>query len=362
MIPNIHICHSERTDGHLQFMYKPITDSLVNMFNYLRHVCEIGNIIVKRGGIEWSDISSYDIFIWIGNENLTYVPFETLSQRNVYTIFFDTEPGPINCPFNDIGEIWTYSIYNILKSDNVLKCKFKYIFLSLKSNNIIDYYDKNIHLYHFGPLIQWNNERSRTEKWKLLENYQILKDKLIIETNVWDEKSYSNLLTRNNFGIILNLHKKNCYSLESVRINKFLSNGVIIISEHCCQEEEELYKNMVFFSSLDMIEKLFIRITKLSNDQLESLSKLIYYNYQKISDNDNYIDIFMDAYLSYKNYVDKNIDHTQFESKTKKYDKNYIDIQNSLDDFPPDLINNTSITDNIYDYLDKIEKNVSKLH
>ena len=33
MIPNIHICHSERTDGHLQFMYKPITDSLVNMFN-----------------------------------------------------------------------------------------------------------------------------------------------------------------------------------------------------------------------------------------------------------------------------------------------------------------------------------------
>ena len=67
----------------------------------------------------------------------------------------------------------------------------------------------------------------------------------------------------------------------------------------------------------------------------------------------------MDTYLSYKNYVDKDIDHTEFQCTTKKYGKKFANIQNSIGDFPSDLIDNTSFTDDIYDYLDKVEKNVS---
>lgn len=322
MIPAVHIWHGERNDNHIQFMYKPIVDNIVLLFNELNNIYPVKKINITINDYDLSSINKYDIFIWIGNEKIDMVPFKELTVLDVYTIYFNTEPGNVSCPYFEIDEIWTYSINNILITKYPFKCKVKFFFLILPiTHETISYQNKsNLGLFHLGPLVKWNINRSREEKWNLLKKSEILKERLHIIDNVWTDEAFNLLLNNNNFGIIINIHKKGCNSLESVRINKLLNHKLIIISEHCCLEEEYLYKNLVFFCNINQVELIFKRLIQLSKLKIQLLSDYIYQQFRLLSTNHINSHHISDTYISSRNLMDT-------EKKYKENSNNLISKQ-----------------------------------
>ena len=58
--------------------------------------------------------------------------------------------------------------------------------------------------------------------------------------------------------------------LPSCRINKLLSHKCIIISEHCNEIDDELYKNMIYFCKLEEIEDVYRMLLSKSDEELQN--------------------------------------------------------------------------------------------
>jgi hypothetical protein len=69
--------------------------------------------------------------------------------------------------------------------------------------------------------------------------------------------------------------------LPSVRINTLLSHKAIIISEHCSEIDESLYKGMVSFCSLEEMEGEFKKWREKSKEELQEEADTRYELFQK---------------------------------------------------------------------------------
>ena len=275
----IHIWQSEGNSHKLDFMYKPIINSL------LEFIKNNINIIVeyKYNNYDNEEIQPNDILLWVGCENIP--DFSYFKDKNIYTIYYNTEPDYAN--FNS-DEIWTYSKYllnNYTKNENQIIRFFPIV--CENTNHYIPYNFKNNDNI---KLIFMGNLNYRHEKKGILFNNPIIKDNLIEIYNVWNDGDYNNLIS-NSPNIFLNLTKGNTVILPSVRINKLLSHKCIIISEHTNNIDEEFYKDIIYFCNINEIGNIYKILINKSAQELEIESNEKYKKFYNMFNSKNIVNL-----------------------------------------------------------------------
>ena len=266
----IHIWQSKGHDNKLEFMYKPIINSIIEFIKEINK-----NIIIeyKNSNYNNDEIQSNDILIWVGCNNI--LDFNYFINKNIYTIYYNTEPDFTNPNSN---EIWTYSKYLFDKyfiNDNQIIRFFPIIC------EITNYYvpynlknDNNLKLIFMGNL------NYRQDKKNILFNNSLIKNNLIEKYDLWNDDDYNKFINKTP-NIFINLLKSKSVVLPSVRLNKLLSHKCIIISEHTNEIDEEYYKDIVYFCDINDIQNIYKKLIMKSADELviESNTKYnIFYN------------------------------------------------------------------------------------
>lgn len=221
-------------------------------------------------------------FLAKGN-NVNVVKFD----NKIYYIGNDTIGW---CAFDDDG-VLLYRITDIISGDFTIKCdtdirSFK------KQGNVCSYSRTNSLLIYEEALLYWNDEFSddsscelnKTQYHRLVQNIyediynkivsrlQVPFSKIIInkELNHWDRNLYSNLLSRDEYAIDIELLKTNTERLRSNRSQ----NGILNIS---LSQNDKYQKECNYILSFSNIEDNMV-IAKLSSKNKESIHFLIILN------------------------------------------------------------------------------------
>jgi hypothetical protein len=275
----IHIWQGERHDNALKFMYKPI---IISLQKIVKEIYPLVEIDVKINYYNYNEIKPHDVLIWVGCINVPN--FDYLKNRNIYTVYYNTEPLFDNMNSN---EIWTYSkfmFHNYNKNNNIIKfvpiiCEYNIPFISYNNNNM--------------QLIFLGHLNYRIEKKNKLLNSSFIKNNLIEIYNIWNDDDYNNLITSKP-NIYLNLLKSGTNALTSVRVNKLLSHKCIIISEHTNDLDDELYKDIIYFCDINNIENVFNELLNKSALELQEISNNIYENFSNKFNPKNIINLLLE--------------------------------------------------------------------
>lgn len=253
----VHIWHDSRKE--LVFMYKPLVQTIIIILKELYSISDIDYSVSN----DFNSIQSESVFIWVG---VNIPDFSLLKERNIYTIFCNTEP---NSNSENSDEIWTYSKY--LYYNYIPKIKDQIIkFIPIMMEEKVPFVNYTL---PSKDLIFIGNFTDRTIKYnKFPEDLK----KIIIQVyHIWNDNDYQSLI-KNKPAIYLNFTKDFTYALPSIRINKLLSHKCIIISEFTNKIDDELYKDMVYFCKLDEIEVVYRNLINRSVDELHEISNKIY--------------------------------------------------------------------------------------
>jgi len=265
-IKKIYLWQGERQDNALQFMYKPVIISILEILEK-----EINNIIeidYRFNNLNFDELEENDLLIWVGCENIPN--FDILKKRNIYTIYYNTEPD-----FDQINtdEIWTYSKYLFDNYNKVHKNQIiKFVPIICEENvPVVPYHieDDNIKLIFMGSL------NYRPDKKDILMSKHLLKNNLEEVYNLWSDNDFNNFIKK-KANIFLNLKKTNNIVLPSLRFNKLLSHKCIIISEHTNDIDEEFYKDIIYFCNVDEIEDVYKKLMNKTNIELQNEADEIY--------------------------------------------------------------------------------------
>lgn len=259
----------------VEFMYKPMSQSIIQLINYL-----YSDIIIdykyfgnnKFQDAYYDDIKDNDMLIVLGHTSTT--PYDLLEKRGVYTIQFHTEPSTDKYM---VDEIWTYSrqlFNNYEKSHGTQIIKFIPVVCekNVPSVPYIQKDNKQIKLAFIGFFAYRGNKSNM-----LFEN-AFIKDNTVEVSNLWDDDIYNNFMTSEP-RIYLNLTKDGTSALPACRLNKLLDYKSIIISEHTNEVDEELYKDIIYFCNLDKIGETFKMLSDKSGEELQTISDEIYTKY-----------------------------------------------------------------------------------
>ena len=250
----------------LNFMYKPFINTLKFLFEGTEIIC------IEDGGNYKYDISKFndnDTIIYIGDRGS--LDFNT-KKNKIYTILYWTEPIIGKHQYYD--EVFLYSKYLFYNQERAHEeQKIKFIPL-IKENTLhfMNYNHKqdNIKLCFMGTIKQ----RSRKKK-------RMFSNKIDLIYNLWNDKSYNNFI-KNKVYIFLNISKKNTKALTFARVNKLLSHKCIIISEYFNKEDDELMKDIIYFTNLDQIWDKFNELASKSPEELVNIAENNYKKFTKI--------------------------------------------------------------------------------
>ena len=275
----VHIWQSKGIYDKLDFMYKPV---IISIIEFMKENIDI-IIEYKYDDYDYNLIQPNDILLWVGCENIPN--FDYFKDKNIYTIYYNTEPEISN---HNSDEIWTYSkylFYNYTKYDNQTIRFFPII--CENTNHYIPYNlknDDNLKLIFMGNL------NYRYEKKKILFNQPIIQKDLVEIYNIWNDNDYNNLIS-NSPNIFINLTKGNTIILPSVRINKLLSHKCIIISEHTNEIDEAFYKDIVYFCNINEIGNIYKILINKSIEELEIESNEKYKKFYNIFNSKNIVNL-----------------------------------------------------------------------
>lgn len=262
-----HIWHHNWNDPrNLSFMYDPVVKSIIHILKEQYPLVEFN---YKVNCYDWHIINEYDTLIWIGP--FMCPEFNLLKNKNIYTIYYNTEPD-INNP--DSNEIWTYSkiIFNEYVKNNITQIIKYFPIVCSKNIPFVPYISSK----NTAKLLFFGKFEYRQDKVNYLFKNSLLKNNLIEVYNTWDDMSFNSII-ENSKNIFLNLTKSlHINALPSVRINKLLSHKCIIISEHVNIVDEELYDGMVYFCNLNEIANIYSNFLQNTPMQLQELSNNIY--------------------------------------------------------------------------------------
>jgi len=268
----IHLWQGERDQKDLEFMYKPFILSIKSLLaNQTEQQYEID---VKIDYYNFDEIRPNDVLIWIGNWKIPN--FTDVKQKNIYTIYFNTEPDTVNDMASD--EVWTYSRYifdtfkPVLFTDKSKTQVIKYIPIVCEETvSFVPYHTKDDTM----KLVFIGNLSYRQDKTSVLLHDEFMKENVKEVMNLWNDEDY-NTFVSGKANIYLNLTKSGTNQLPSVRINKLLSHKCIIISEHTNETDEAIYEGLVIFCKLEDIENKYKELKSKSGDTLQQMADAIY--------------------------------------------------------------------------------------
>ena len=262
----IHLWHGEK-DGLFTFMYSPVILSIKEVIKTIYPHVEIN---YKSDYYEWEDIKPTDTLIWVGE--IVKPDFNYFKDKNIYTVYYNTEPYIENVSSD---EIWTYSRYMF----NLHSQEYK------QGNQIIRYIpilcEKNVpsapYLFKDSPmnLVFMGGFHLRVDKKSILDEYPFIKDNLQEVYNLWNDRDFTTFVSSKPH-IYLNVTKTNNVVLPSFRLNKLLSHRCIIISNHTNPLDEVDYKDLIIFCDLREMESEYKKLLELSNEELHQKSNQIY--------------------------------------------------------------------------------------
>ena len=109
---SVYIWHGDGWGGDkLNWMYAPARKTLAEGFkNY-----DV-KIDVRVKCYDWKLVKPNSIFVWIGEYHADRVPWKQFKQKNIYTIYYQSEPWNEGKKWNfDAQEIWDYSMRNVVE-------------------------------------------------------------------------------------------------------------------------------------------------------------------------------------------------------------------------------------------------------
>ena len=153
-----------------------------------------------------------------------------------------------------IEEIWTYTQNNI----HLLQIPFrKFILVPPQFNQIYHFLDikSENENYDLSKIVFIGNKTNKRN-----EIFQEFGNDFIHRENVWSKNEWTELLKEYKFYI--NIHRiPNCQTLETLRIIPILSNGGIVISEKCNQNEMIEYQNYnIYFCERNEMNEMWNKI------------------------------------------------------------------------------------------------------
>ena len=278
----IHIWHSKGHDDKLNFMYKPVIISLLEFMKEINI-----NIIVeyKNNYYNNDEIQPNDILLWVGCDKIP--DFNYFKNKNIYTIYYNTEPELTNINSN---EIWTYSKYlfnKYIPHENQI-IRFFPIICEI-TNYSVPYNLKNddkLKLIFMGNFIYRENKKN------ILINDPLIKENLIEIYNIWNDNDYNKFIS-DKPNIFINLIKNDTIALSSVRLNKLLSHKCIIISEHTNEIDEEYYKDIIYFCDINDIKNIYKKLMDKTAEELQIEAETKYNKFYNIFNSKNIVNLIL---------------------------------------------------------------------
>jgi len=260
----IHIWQGER--DILDFMYKPVVQSIIYFFESSPRDVPRERISYRINCREWDTLKKGDVFVWVGCDSIPN--FSVIRERGIYTVYYNTEPFREDVASD---EIWTYSRFmysEISKTSGSQVVKFLPVICE-KGMPRVRYGEEPVsnHIVFLGNLI------FRDEKLRYFT--PDFRNAIIEKLYLWHDDTYNAFLHGTPY-IYLNLTKLSTVAMPSVRVNKLLSHGAIIISENVHAEDQAEYEGLVFFGDLTQLEGIFRGLLEKSGKELREISDAIY--------------------------------------------------------------------------------------
>lgn len=255
------IVYGERRDGKLRYMYAPFIETCQH--KYPKAVLKLAaRNVYKRLGPS-------DTLIFIGCGYAVDGPeriirpfpnYKQLRKRGVHTIVFWTEPCV--CKQNS-DETWYYSKYLTTRHPG---SSFQHLFV--KDKPIIDYrrFSKNTAKLVFLGSLEYRSK----EVANLMRSIPYF----IERYDLFTKDKFDSFLVKVPH-IYVSICKEGSCVLPSARINRLLSSGAIIISQHCNPVDDALYNDLIWFCSLDEIHDTSKMLMDKSPRELHDLSRTI---------------------------------------------------------------------------------------
>ena len=256
-------------------MYGPFINSLKKILNnnftfiYIEH----------DKNIELNKFKNDDVIIIIGIFELGSQIIKKLKSKKIYLIWYWLEPHAMNkklCSLCDEIYVYSLSLYNSYPKYKNQIIRFVPPLIE-NTEYYCNYLKKNqeIKLSFLGIIQLRDNYKKYLSYKKFTVKYDLFTDKRFNE--------YIN----NNYNIFLNINKDKSKILPTGRICKLLSHKCIIISQYCKSKDMELFKNMLYFCSVDNIFDKFEELIKKTPDELEIISDNFHFEFAKKFDVDN---------------------------------------------------------------------------
>jgi len=257
------------------FMYQPIIVTLKSVLPKLFPLALLNFSSTKN--LPWKELESGSTIIWVGGHwECFFEQLHNLKSKNVYTVFYNTEPYFV---YNETHEIWTYSKFifeNYVKQFPEQKVLY---FPVMCEENVPRIPYKSISSCDETCLIFLGSFHCRQEKHALLLQSDSMKTALKEIYYIWDESSYHELVGRKGH-IFLNVTKSlegNFPVLPTFRVHKLLGRGALIISEYSnVKDDDDVHKDLLFYTDVELIPSVFEMLKMKSPEELQTLSDGIY--------------------------------------------------------------------------------------
>jgi hypothetical protein len=277
----VHIWQGEWHDERnvITFMYKPVVESIIDFFMSSLGVPR-DRINYRVNCFEWHTFVKGDVFVWVGCVSIPDFHAIRLSHGGVYTIYYNTEPV---CEDVASDEVWTYSRF--MYSEICKSCGGKKLSVGgvTGSNQVTKYVP--IICEKGAPRVRYGEEPvsqniaflgyilCRHCKFHFFSPEFIAN--IFSKYDLWNDTYYNAFLLGTPY-IYLNLTKFDTIAMPSVRVNKLLSHGAIIVSENVHEDDQADYEGLVFFGDLTQLEGIFRGLLEKSAEELREISDAIY--------------------------------------------------------------------------------------
>ena len=263
--------------------------------------------------LQFDFLQPADLLVWVGVVGYAEVPWLVLRARRVRLIYYNSEPLT-DCPHrrvsfskptytNDgqqcvmrgtgcvidgsmVDELWDYSVHNLNLCNRTQASTPQ---MRLIPPGLVSDSPRPTQRQRDPPKLLFlgsiggNSSAgfSRNACWAQLK--ATLGAQLVHRFDIWSDVAFGNLL-RNSDYIFLNIHRRcggDTVPLEAFRLQKLLSAAQLVVSEHAQVKDEERYRSVISFATLQNIHATYELLAYMSLDDRKALATRRYSTYSQ---------------------------------------------------------------------------------
>jgi len=263
--PQKRICiwSSGQTFGfNLNFMYMPFYATLVSGFSAYHDAASL--VIDQRSlnsteeidgvtaMVEQLGLQKGDMFIWVGNAALDRVPWASMYDTGVYTIYFQTEPmGPcLPMPNVMVREIWDYALKNIEHCEIEGKGHDSWPTLRYVPSGFLQGTKKANHDKNWPSPTFFGSTFLRTCFDAVQASFG---NQIQVQYEIWNQSQFDNFTNTPTIFIDIPKFCDSRLGVPSARMSQLLSAGAHIIALNYNPDDQKNFEGLVTFVPQDQL-------------------------------------------------------------------------------------------------------------